>query len=122
MGRLAIARAVTRVNPEQASKVKLWTPTRPNIGEGRCMTGKTPTDAPVVVHRGIGDSTCERFSGQRGRPLTGERSRRSTRPLGAWPAEESERPIRPLNPGNAGGGKGPRFWVRLRKSRTRRLA
>jgi hypothetical protein len=115
-------RAITRVNPEQASKVKSWTPTRPNIGEGRCSTGKSPTRAPVVVHRGMGNGTHGRFSGQRGKPTADERLRRSTRPSGWWLAWVSERLIVPLKPGNAGGGKEPRFWVRARKPRTRRLA
>ena len=35
LGGRAILRAVTRVKPEQASKVKLWMPTRLNNGEGR---------------------------------------------------------------------------------------
>jgi hypothetical protein len=45
-------RAATRVNPEQASKVKVWTPTRFSDGEGRGAAGKQPTRAPVAVHRG----------------------------------------------------------------------
>jgi hypothetical protein len=110
------------VNPEQASKVKSWTPTRPNIGEGRCAMRKQPTHALVVVHRGMGNGTHGRFSGQRGKLTADERLRRSTPPLGWWSAWVSERLIVPSKPGNAGGGKEPRFWVRLTKSRTRRLA
>ena len=83
--------------------------------------GKSPTHAPVVVHRGMGNSTCERFSGQRGKLMASERSRHSTRPAGSWLAWVSERLIVPLKPGNTGGGKEPRFWVRLKKPRTRRL-
>lgn len=115
-------RAITRVNPEQASKVKSWTPTRPNIGEGRCAMGKQPTQAPVVVHRGMGNGTHGRFSGQRGKPPADERSRRSTRPVGWWSAWVAERLIVLWKPGNAGGGKEPRFWVCLKELRTRRLA
>ena len=115
-------RAITRVNPEQASKVQSWTPTRPNIGEGRRATGKVLTSAPVAVHRGMGNGTRERFSGQRGKPIASERSRRSTRSSGSWLAGASERRIVPLKPGNAGGGKAPRFWVRSRKPRMWRLA
>ena len=33
-------RAVTRVNPGQASKAMMWMPTRLNFGEGRCARGK----------------------------------------------------------------------------------
>jgi hypothetical protein len=115
-------RAITRVNPEQASKVQSWTPTRLHIGEGRRAMGQPPTDAPIVVHRGMGNGTHGRFSGQRGKPLVSERLRRSTRSTGSRLAEASERRIVPLKPGNAGGGKAPRFWVRSKKPRMRRLA
>ena len=43
--------AVTRVKLEQASKVKVWMPTRLNNGEGRSAPGKQPTRAPVTIHR-----------------------------------------------------------------------
>jgi hypothetical protein len=76
--RLAIVRAVTRVNPEQASKVVPWTPTRLTNGEGWYLSSKQPTHADDGVHRGTGSSTGERFSAQRGRSTLGERSRLST--------------------------------------------
>ena len=49
-GRAATLQAVTRVKLEQASKVKLWMPTRPLNGEGRAA-GKKPTST-WPVHRG----------------------------------------------------------------------
>ena len=106
--------AVTRVNPEQASKGKLRTPTRLNNGEGRCAEGKQPTDAPSAVRRGSGNSTWGRFSGQRGKPA-GERGRDLRCRLGRQPSQVSERPIVPRKPGNAGGGKGPHFWMLRRE-------
>src|SRR5271165_7556919 len=42
LGRGANRRAVTCVKPEQASKGKLWTPTRPEFGEG--STGREAAD------------------------------------------------------------------------------
>ncbi len=56
-GGRAKTRAVTRVNPEQASKVKMWMPTRLNNGEGRSEAGKEPTQAPALIHRGNGNGT-----------------------------------------------------------------
>ena len=54
-GGLATVRAVTRVNPEQASKVKPRRPTRLGNGEGRCAAGKQPTPTPAALRRGNGD-------------------------------------------------------------------
>jgi len=48
-GRAATLQAVTRVKPEQASKVKSWMPTRPLNGEGRANgeeTDKHPFGPP----------------------------------------------------------------------------
>lgn len=70
--------AVTRVNPAQAPKVKMWTPTRLNYGEGWHLLRKQPTRARGGVYRGSGNGMGAWFSGQRGRPTRGERSRRST--------------------------------------------
>jgi hypothetical protein len=61
--------AVTRVNLEQASKVQMWTLTRPRFGEGRSRTGKKPIYAPVLVHRGIEDGMSGKCFMQRGRPV-----------------------------------------------------
>jgi len=43
VGRAATLQAVTRVKPEQASKVKLWMPTRQLTGEGRADREETDT-------------------------------------------------------------------------------
>jgi hypothetical protein len=51
------------VKPEQASKVKSWTPTRLRFGEGPRGVGKQPTDAPALVHRGNGHGMLERWIG-----------------------------------------------------------
>ena len=45
LGGRAIRRAVTRVKPEQASRVETRTPTRLKNGEGRAE-GKQPTNDP----------------------------------------------------------------------------
>jgi hypothetical protein len=42
-GRAATLQAVTRVKPEQASKVKSWMPTRQLTGEGRADREETDT-------------------------------------------------------------------------------
>ena len=42
-GRAATLQAVTRVKPEQASKVKSWMPTRLLTGEGRANREETDT-------------------------------------------------------------------------------
>ena len=57
-GRAATLQAVTRVKPEQASKVKSWMPTRLLTGEGRA--DREVIDARTcLVCRGIGHSTLE---------------------------------------------------------------
>jgi hypothetical protein len=43
LGRAATLQAVTRVKPEQASKVKSWMPTRLLTGEGRANREETDT-------------------------------------------------------------------------------
>ena len=101
--------AATRVNPEQASKVKSWTPTRLNNGEGRRAPGKKPLTAPGAVHRGRGSGMWGRARTQRGRPGWA-RGRSPQRVLGARPYRDSEGPVVPLKPGNFGGGTGPYFW------------
>ena len=102
-------RAVTCVKPEQASKGKLWTPTRPEFGEGSTAWGSSRQ-----MHLGrstgvMGTARRDRGSRKRGRPVRDEGSGlngaarcRSVR--------ESDRVVVPLKPGNSGGGKGPDFW------------
>jgi hypothetical protein len=109
------------VNPEQASKVQSWRPTRPNNGEGRRNVGKQPIQAPTFLHRGNGDGTSGRTSGQRGRPGPVGESRPRRR-LGRRTGRASERAVVPTNPGNAGGGKGPHFWLLPKGARIGGLA
>ena len=45
LGASAVLQAATCVNPEQASKCELRTPTLPVLGEGRSAAGKQPSDA-----------------------------------------------------------------------------
>lgn len=114
-------RAAMRMNPKQASKVKMWTPTRLNNGEGRRWSGKQPTEAPDWVHRGNGGSTQGRFRTQRGRPVE-MRGATLGIALGRWSKRESERPMVPERPVKAGGGTGPCFWVLPKPARERGLA
>jgi len=101
--------AATRVNPEQASKVKSRTPTRLRYGEGRWMRVEEPSDAVRIVRRGSGSGMHARSNAQRGRsalvlterPQLLARRRR---------ARKSEGPVVPLKLVNASGGKGPCFW------------
>ena len=111
--------AVTRLKLEQASKVKLWMPTRLRYGEG--CTGREETGAGtrnsstsehLIRSTGVVSTACgegdlqgvgEARDWAEGR--ASERRRKGRRPV-----RESERAIRPMRPGNAGGGKGPYFW------------
>src|SRR5205085_9890010 len=70
LGGRAILQAVTRVKLEQASKVKLWMPTRLLTGEGR--TNGEETDQAPVRSTGVLSTAC-RKSGLRkfGRPGAG---------------------------------------------------
>jgi hypothetical protein len=104
------------VKSEQASKGKLWTPTRPEIGEGSTVLGSS-RQMHLGRSTGVMD-TARRDSqpGNWGRPVAGEGSGlngaarcRSMR--------ESDRVIVLLRPGNAGGGKGPDFWCACRRER-----
>jgi hypothetical protein len=113
--------AATRVNPEQASKVKLWTPTRLNNGEGRRAPGKQPLIAPGAVHRGNGSGMWGRVDAQRGRPGRA-RGRSPQRIPGVRSGRDSEGPMVLLKPGNSGGGTGPYFWSASQRSPEGRLA
>ena len=109
LGGVATVWAATRVNPEQASKVKSRMLTRLRYGEGRWVVGKRSIKAPAAILRGSGSGTYGRLIGQRGRP-TGDEGRdlqRIVRMRSLW---ESERFIVPGKSGNADGGKGPHFW------------
>jgi len=115
-GARAKRRAVMRVNPEQASKGKSWTPTRPKNGEGSTVSGssrRTHRDRSIGV---MGTARRERESRNRGDPPWTRVVPRHRR-LGRWSGRESDRVIVPSKPGNAGGGKDPDFWSRFRSKR-----
>jgi hypothetical protein len=63
LGGLATLRAATRVNPEQAPKVKLSASTRLSNGEDRRAADKKPSSASAAVDRGSGSSTQGRSFG-----------------------------------------------------------
>jgi hypothetical protein len=93
-------RAVTCVKPEQASKGKLWTPTRPDFGEGSTVWGssrRTHLERSTGV---MGTARRDRGLRKRGRPVPDEGSGlngaarcRSER--------ESDRVVVPLRPSNS---------------------
>jgi len=120
MGGPANPQAVTRVNPEQASKGKSWAPTHPQTGEGRRAEGKRPSSAPTAAHRGTGNRMRGRTAGQRGKPVRGG-DRRSQR-LERRSARVADGPVVPTKPGNSGGGKGPCFWALSKEPRAGGLA
>ena len=101
----AKTRAVTRVNLEQSSKVKMRKSTLQSVGEGRCVEGKKPTSAPSTFRRGTEDSACRRPSRQRGRPVL-VRGRASRRHFGWRLGRESEGLIVPQKPGDSAEGRG----------------
>ena len=120
-GGLAKPRAVTRVNPEQASKVQSRTPTRLIFGEGCHARGRSRQAHPSQSAGVVGMARGEGYLGNVGGPRRA-RGRGPRRHHGWRPVRASERPIVLAKPGNAGGGKGPHFGVLLKESRTRRLA
>ena len=69
LGGRANRRAVTCVKPEQASKGKLWTPTRPDYGEGSTIWGSS---RQMHLDRSAGVMGTARWkgdAGNRGRPV-----------------------------------------------------
>jgi len=101
--------AVTRVKSEQASKGKLWTPTRPEFGEGSTVWGSSrqmhlgrSTGVMDIARRDSQPGNWGRPVRDEGSGLNGAARCRSVR--------ESDRVVVPLKPGNSGGGKGPDFW------------
>jgi hypothetical protein len=109
IGGRANRRAVTRVKSEQASKEKLWTPTRRNLGEGRVIWGSSRQTHPDWSTGVMGTARRDRGARKRGRPVLGEGSglNGSVRHRSA---RDSDRVVVPSKPGNAGGGKDPDFW------------
>jgi hypothetical protein len=105
----AIWRTVSRVKPEQVSKVTRWMPTLRPFGQGS-TNGEAIDTRTRAIRRGRGHGTsADDGSGNRGRPArdgvrnpkvaAGRRSRR-----------ESDGVIVVAKPGNAGGAKGPDVW------------
>jgi hypothetical protein len=101
------------VKPEQASKGKPWTPTRPEFGEGstdRESSRQTHPDRSIGV---MGTARWDRGSRKRGRPVCDEGSGLNGT-VRCWSIRVSDRVIVLLKPGNAGGGKDPDFWYVVR--------
>ena len=97
------------MKPEQASKGKLWMPTRPEFGEGSTIWGssrQTHLERPTGV---MGTARRDRGSRKRGRPVLSEGSGLNGA-VGHRLERESDRVVVPMKLGNAGGGKGPDFW------------
>jgi len=102
-------RAVTCVKPEQASKGKLWTPTRPEFGEGSTIWGSSRQmhlDRSTGVR---GTARRDRRLRKRGRPALDEGSGLNGAKWHRF-VRESDRVVVLLKPGNSGGGKDPDFW------------
>jgi len=102
-------RAVTCVKPEQASKGKLWTPTRPEFGEGSTIWGSSRQmhlDRSTGVR---GTARRDRRLRKRGRPALEEGSGLNGAKWHRF-VRESDRVVVLLKPGNSGGGKDPDFW------------
>ena len=97
------------MKPEQASKVKVWMPTRLNNGKGRVGRGSNQQ-----IHRfwsiGVVGTACRKGEpGNRGSPTSREGSGLIA-VVGRLRGWVSDRVVVPLRPGNSGGGKGPDFW------------
>jgi hypothetical protein len=109
LGGGANRRAVTRVKPEQASKGKLWTPTRPEFGEGSTIWGSSRQTHLERSTGVMGTARRDRRSRKRGRPVLDEGSGLNGA-VGHRLVRESDRVVVPMKLGNAGGGKDPDFW------------
>lgn len=70
--------AVTRVNPEQASKVRDVDADSALTGGRPPRSGEAPTDAATAATGVVGTARQDGFLMQRGKPACDERSRRST--------------------------------------------
>ena len=109
LGGGANRRAVTCVKPEQASKGKLWTPTRPEFGEGITVWGSSRRMHPNRSTGVMGTARRDRGSRKRGRSALNEGSGLNG-VEGHRSARKSDRVVVLSKPGNAGGGKDPDFW------------
>ena len=105
VGGRAMRWAITRVKPEQASKVQLRMPTRRDRGR-QYGWGRRSTEAPVRSAGVVGTARRKGDAGNVGDPLGWSVSSIDAAMRTRW---ESERVIVLLKPGNAGGGKDPCF-------------
>ena len=105
LGGRAMRWAITRVKPEQASKVQLRMPTRRDRGR-QYGWGRRSTEAPVRSAGVVGTARRKGDAGNVGDPLGWSVSSIDAAMRTRW---ESERVIVLLKPGNAGGGKDPCF-------------
>ena len=88
------------VNPEQASKVLMRSPTRHPRGEGRCVPAQQPTAAAGTGAGVMGAVREEGSPGNVGSPEWGAGSR-PQRHRGWRSRRNSERPMVPRKPGKA---------------------
>lgn len=110
-----------RVNPEQASKVKLRASTRLNNGEDRRVRAKQPSLAAQTARRGNGSGMWRKRGAQRGKPEMA-RCRRPQRFYRRRLSRVAEGHVGLMKPGNSGGGKEPYFWSAFEGSPVGRLA
>lgn len=120
LGGPANRRAATSVNPEQASKVMMWAPTRLSIGEGRCAMERG-VDGLRRGPPGYWEWHDEKVPWATWEIRSGE-AKWFQRGLGPRPKRKSERLIVPLKRGNSRGGKGPHFRCASKAAEDRRLA
>ena len=120
MGGRAKPRAVTRVNLEQASKVKMRAPIRLNDGEGRSGERSKPRRAALrlagVVRTARGEGLLRNVGGPLGE--AGRDCRRQYKLAALTGVGEAHGTD---EAGNDGGGTGPCFWVSSRQARVRGL-
>ena len=104
LGGRAMRWAITRVKPEQASKVQLRMPTRQD--RGRQYGWQKVSTASIRSAGVVGMARRKGDAGNVGDPLGWSFGSIAAAMRTRW---ESERVIVPLKPGNAGGGKDPCF-------------
>lgn len=97
------------MKPEQASKGKSWTPTRPKNGEGSTIQGSNRQMHLDWSTGVMGTARRDRWMRKRGKPVDDEGSGLN----GAArfrSARVADRVVVLMKLGNAGGGKRPDFW------------
>ena len=110
------------VNPEQASKVLMRSPTRHQRGEGRCVPAKQPTEAVGTGAGVMGAAREEGSPGNVGSPVWGAGSRPATPPWVAVPPEFGEAHGTEETGESPAEGRGLTSGTLLAKTRSRRLA